>query len=58
MAGFLNIVNLIHDKSQDKTIFGEDNIPVEASDRWAVGATAFEMLSGDAPFGEERIYTA
>ena len=32
--------------------FGKDNIPIKASDVWAMGATLFELLTGDMPFGE------
>jgi len=32
--------------------FGKDNLPIMASDIWAVGATVFELLTGDMPFGE------
>ncbi|MDR1895239.1 MAG: protein kinase [Prevotellaceae bacterium] len=31
--------------------FGRDNMPVKASDVWALGATVFELLTGDTPFG-------
>jgi len=32
--------------------FGKDNMPVKASDIWAMGATVFELLTGDVPFSE------
>ncbi len=33
--------------------FGKDNTPIMASDIYSLGATAFEMLSGDTPFGND-----
>jgi len=32
--------------------FGKDNSAIKASDVWALGATVFELLTGDAPFGD------
>ena len=32
--------------------FGKDNIPIKASDIWAMGTTIFELLTGELPYGE------
>ncbi|MDR3251629.1 MAG: serine/threonine-protein kinase [Tannerella sp.] len=32
--------------------FGTNNMAVKASDVWALGATVFELITGDVPFGE------
>ena len=32
--------------------FGKENIPIKASDIWAMGATVFELLTGNMPFSE------
>ena len=32
--------------------FGKENIPIKASDIWAMGAAIFELITGHLPFGE------
>ena len=33
--------------------FGKDNTPIMANDVYSLGATVFEMLAGDTPFGDD-----
>lgn len=33
--------------------FGKDNTPIMANDIYSLGATVFEMLNGDTPFGDD-----